>query len=203
MKLQLKGFLTQSSALISVSIDGQQVFLGQLFEDPLNEITFFEKEHPAQSHPEQPIKITVTVLQGQCGIGSALIWVDDFAPRVPGFYTPRNNRLHVPSFEMDHRSNICINGIRPAWPAHPVEPMPKGTLENPDWNGWVFTLTESDVMTFDIVFPHWPKSDQRLPFCQGDAETGNLQWYDADGNPIDGDPLGEDFWIARQNGVDQ
>jgi hypothetical protein len=191
MKLQLRGVTTQGPAIITVMIDGIEMFSGSV-DQHLEEITYCEYEHGAQTGAEKIIGVTVSVLNGTVGIGSALIWVDDFAPRVPGFYTPRDNRKHIPCYEIDHRTNIVING---------QAPLP--SKENPTWNGWVFTLTNQDVMTFDVALPHWPKKAQELPFCLGDADNGNLQWYDAQGNKIDSDPLGEEFWLARQNGVDR
>ena len=203
MKLQLKGFLVNLPASMSVSINGEQVFVGSFDENySTEEITYFEQDYNAQLNPKKTVSVAVSVLSGTVGLGSALIWVDDFMPKVPSFYTPRDNRRHTPTYDIDHRANILINGISPKWPSTLVDPMPKGNPDNPDWNGWVFTLAESDTMTFDVVFPYWPRTGQRLPFCQGDIENNNLQWYDADGNKIASDPLGEDFWIARQNGVD-
>jgi hypothetical protein len=188
MKLQLKGRVISDPALITVLINKEQVFMGSINQQSGKEITFFEYEHKEQSAPTNPIIIDILVLSGTMSVGSALIWVDDFEPTVPGFYTPRDNCRHTPSPEIDHRQNILINNIAP---------------DISNYNGWFFELAEKENIIFEIVFPYWPKTGQRLPFCQGDVENKNLQWYDADGNKIDNDPLGEDFWIARQNGVDQ
>ena len=51
----------------------------------------------------------------------------------------------------DLRTNILINGIAPEWPATPVEPMPGGTPENPQWTNWFFELGAGETMTFNIV----------------------------------------------------
>jgi len=192
MKLQLKGQVIDAPVLITVSINKEQVFLGSVDQQLNNEITFFEYEHKAQSVPTDPIVIDVFVLSGILSVGSGLIWVDDFEPTAPGFYTPRDNHRHTPSPEIDHRQNILINNI-----------APKMLPDVLNYNGWFFELAEKENISFEIVFPYWPKTGERLPFCHGDVENNNLQWYDADGNKIDSDPLGEDFWIARQNGVDQ
>jgi hypothetical protein len=192
MKLHLKGRVISAPVLITVSINKEQVFLGSVTQQLDKEINFFEYEHKEKSVPTNPIIIDILVLSGTMSFGSALIWVDDFEPKVPGFYTPRDNCRHTPSSDIDHRQNILINNVAPE--------MPPEIL---NYNGWFFELTEKENIIFEIVFPYWPKSAQQLPFCQGDAKNNNLQWYDAEGNKIDSDPLGEDFWIARQNGVDQ
>jgi hypothetical protein len=205
MKLQLKGQAVNSPASITVMINGQQVFSGAMDTDrQLEEITYYEYEHGAQTETgiKKTDKITITVVTGSIKVGSALFWIDDFMPVVPGFYAPQKYQRHEPGTDLDHRKNILINNAPPNWPIlAPEDPTP-GTPENPDWNGWNFDLNLGDHITFDIVFPNWPKNE-KLPFCLGDEQGQNIQWYNADGNKIDSDPLGEDFWIARQNQVDQ
>ena len=205
MKLQLKGQVISLPTSIRVMINGEQVFSGPLSTDQqFEEITYYEYEHGAQTEIsiEKTDKITIAVVSGSVKIGSALFWVNDFMPVVPGFYAPRNYRRHEPGTDLDHRKNILINNERPDWPTLAPEDPPPGTPENPDWNGWNFDVNAGDCITFDVIFPNWPR-DEKLPFCLGDEQGKNIQWYDADGTPIDSDPLGEDFWISRQNQVDQ
>lgn len=202
MKLHLQATLEQKSTIIRICMDSNQVFFGNLDQHVLAQcFNCFEHQYPALTLPSATTKFSVQVLEGQIAIGSALIWVDDFTPR-PGFYTQRKNRNHVPGSDIDHRDNIRIDEQPPAWPTSDSEYIPKGTPEHPNWNGWFFSLSAGQYMTFDIAWPYWPESPH-LPFCLGDASNNNLQWYDADGNAIDSDPLGEEFWLARQNQVDQ
>lgn len=52
------------------------------------------------------------------------------------------------SLSSDCRSSILINGQNPEWPATP--PQPGGTEENPDWEGWNFTVSAGETITFTV-----------------------------------------------------
>jgi hypothetical protein len=190
MKLQLKGQVCSQSS-INIFIDDVQIFSGPINQPPDKEITF--DEFQCMDYGSEKI-VKVSVNSGYVKLGSALLWVDDFLPQVPAFYAPRDYIRHAPGSDIDHRTEILINGAPPKWPDFSLDFMPGGTPENPDWNGWFFDLYTNDVATFKVVLPK-QQSGERLPFCQGHGD--DVKWYDADGNLLDSDPLGEDFWNSR------
>lgn len=53
------------------------------------------------------------------------------------------------TFGPDERTNILINGQAPEWPATPVDPMPGGTPQSPNWSGWFFEISAGETITFN------------------------------------------------------
>jgi len=137
INLDFRGRVFATPSALTLIVDGVEVHSGQVGSGhPLDtEIDLVTMSNVAQG---STLSSTITVTSGVVTIGQVLE-ADD-----------------TQTISNDLRTNILINGVAPEWPATPVEPMPGGTPENPNWTGWFFELGAGETITFNVVVPAEP-----------------------------------------------
>jgi hypothetical protein len=164
-------FATPSActALIEgVEVHGGQVGAGQ----PLDtEITLFSVDTAGGATSISVTSGVITV--GPAYVSTAVPWTADeiyqqgmYAVNAGSYYlalskppkgTPVTNTTYwqavvlEDTFGPDECTNILINGQAPEWPATPVDPMPGGSPQNPDWSGWFFEVSAGETITFNVT----------------------------------------------------
>jgi hypothetical protein len=153
MKLSFKGRVFATPSAVTILSNGVEIFSGQVGSgQPLDTIVDLYSTTITLPSTAQTMAISIAVTSGVITSGDVELYVDDYVastPPVPGYYYPG-------TAEYDMRQNILINGSLPEWPATPVDPMPGGTPENPDWAGWFFELAAGESMTFTVDIPALP-----------------------------------------------
>lgn len=168
-----RGQVATTPSAITILVDGAEVFSGQVGSgQPLNtEITLATVATTGSS-------VSVSVTSGVILSGRVLTdvtteaWVStiSYAPYTylvnNGTYymtttavpantpiTDTNYWTVIPQMgTVDCRNNDeLINGQAPEWPATPVTPMPGGTAQNPNWDGWFFELSAGETITYTIT----------------------------------------------------
>lgn len=140
MILTARGRVFATPSAITVLIDGNERYSGQVGAgEPLDtEITFLTYDWV-----DPPLlgtaSVSISVTSGVVTIGP---WFQDDSTTEEVF--GEDARIS---------DTILINGLPPEWPATPVDPMPEGTPENPDWYGWFFELAAGETITFNIQAP--------------------------------------------------
>ena len=121
-------FATPSA--LTALVEGVEVFSGQVGTgQPLDtEIQLFSADLPLGNSA-----VSIAVTSGVTTIGQVLC----SDPAIYGNIDMRNN-------------DILINGVAPDWPATPVDPMPGGTQQTPNWDGWFFDLSAGESITFTV-----------------------------------------------------
>lgn len=169
--LTLKTWLNESPSTATVTLNGTQVFNGEVGAGQEVGTTIDLCTMTATSASS----VSVAVNTGYIKVGKLQCDVDHPAWDISESYNlgnkvvnsgniyvalqnvPRNTPISDVAYwagaiadttDWD-RSNILIDGVAPAWP--PVEPFPGGTEENPDWDGWFFDVPAGSTITFDIA----------------------------------------------------
>lgn len=121
-------FATPSA--LTALVEGVEVFSGQVGTgQPLDtELALFSADLPLGNSA-----VSISVTSGVLSVGQVLC----SDPAISGTIDMRNN-------------DELINGQAPEWPATPVTPMPGGTAENPNWDGWFFDLSAGESITFTV-----------------------------------------------------
>ena len=130
-----RGRVFATPSATTILIDVNEVFSGQVgVGQPLDtEITLFSTDIPVTGNAVVTAPVSVSVTSGVITVGQLVRSTD---PSTCG---------------SDMRNNdILINGVAPEWPATPVNPMPGGTQQNPDWDGWFFEVSAGESITFTI-----------------------------------------------------
>jgi hypothetical protein len=139
MDLEFHGRVFATPSAITMVVDGAEVHSGQVGAgQPLD--TDISLVNLANLAPGSTVSATVTVTSGVVSAGP--IW------------EPLGEDEYGPDLRVS--SSILINGSPPEWPATPVEPMPGGTPEDPDWARWSFELGAGETITFNFVVPEPP-----------------------------------------------
>lgn len=135
MLIRFSGQVQATPSSMTVVFNGTEVFSGVVGSgEPLNTIIDLATYNWNSTTWGETASVSISVTAGLVTIGS----VGDGEEGFP----PGDDRIS---------SSILINGSAPEWPATPVEPMPKGTEENPDWTYWNFELGAGETMTFNIA----------------------------------------------------
>lgn len=132
--LYFVGRVEATPTAATILIEGSEVYSGQIGTgQPLDtEINLAEIDSNGGA-------VSISVTAGVAKIG-------------PVWYNMTGNVSDI-ILSDDIRSSILINGQTPEWPATPVDPMPKGTEENPDWTGWQFEVGAGETITFTVNLP--------------------------------------------------
>jgi hypothetical protein len=140
VNLEMEGRVFATPSALTMLVDGVEIHSGQVGAgQPLDtEITLVNIENVV---PESTLSASISVTSGVITAGPVWLLSGD---------------LGSEPCSLDVRSNILINGVAPEWPATPVEPMPGGTPENPQWTNWFFELGAGETITFNIEVPAAP-----------------------------------------------
>lgn len=147
-QIQLNGRVFATPSAVTVLVDGNETFSGQVGSgQPLDTAIVlgeFAAALPGDMSGNVTVPLSISVTSGVVSIGE--IYASNYTtPAYPG-------PAWVPALGLeDTRSNILINGVAPEWPATPVDPMPGGTPSNPDWNGWCFELSAGETLTCNLT----------------------------------------------------
>jgi hypothetical protein len=154
MKLNFKGRVFATPSAVTILSNGVEIFSGQVGSgQPLDtEVDLYSTTITLPS-TEQTLAISLSVTSGVITAGLVELYIDDYASATPPV-APYSYPGTTPEYDL--RENILINGSLPEWPATTVEPMPKGTPENPDWDGWFFELAAGESTTFTVNIPALP-----------------------------------------------
>ncbi len=168
-----KGRVFATPSACTALIEGAEVHSGQVGSgQPLDtEITLFSANTAGGA-------CSISVTSGVITLGSAVVstaqpWSADeyyqegvYVSNGGSYYvaiskppkgTPVTNTTYwatavlEDTFGPDDRSNILINGQAPEWPATPVDPMPGGTPQSPNWTGWFFEISAGETITFNVT----------------------------------------------------
>lgn len=133
--LDFTGRVFATPSALTLIVDGVEIHSGQVGSgQPLD--TEIDLVTMSNAAPGSTLSCTITVTSGVVTIGQVLEATDDTQP-----------------ISNDLRTNILINGVAPEWPATPVDPMPGGTSENPNWTGWFFEIGAGETITFNVQTP--------------------------------------------------
>lgn len=180
--IKIEGSVAVNPANGVVRINGTDVYRGPFgldaeLEAPCTELAVVSFD--GEWDKNQYIDIEIVCLSGLFRVGT--IWTknrdEEFGDK-PGFQTwilpaghqrstnPWSRHAWVPNYPTDNndgRRLIKINGQPPEWPSTPVEPMPQGTPDNPDWTGWCFDLNPGDRFECNYrvlpVTPPWHETN--------------------------------------------
>jgi hypothetical protein len=121
-------FATPSA--LTALVEGVEVFSGQvgIGQSLDTEIELFSANLPLGNSA-----VSIAVTSGVVSVGQVLC----SDPAIVGSADMRNN-------------DELINGQAPEWPATPVDPMPGGTEEDPNWFGWFFDISAGESITFTV-----------------------------------------------------
>lgn len=122
---------------ITILINGNQVFSGQVG----GAVT------PGTKFDLDPISIPIANVGDTVSCSVACTsGIFRFGPvYATNYYTTSGS-----CFEDMRMADILINGVPPEWPATPVDPMPGGTPENPNWDGWFHELGAGETATVTL-----------------------------------------------------
>ena len=118
----------------TIIVDGTQIFSGVVGAGTTIGETFETDPLPVSLNPGQTASMSIAITSGILKCGGVYSDADDY-----------------PDFRVNNSE--LINGAPPEWPASPVDPMPGGTPENPDWNGWYQELGAGETFTCNITVP--------------------------------------------------
>ena len=173
--LYFRGRVFSSPSAITILVDGQEVFSGQVGTGQSldTEITLATVATTGSA-------VTLSVTSGVITSGPVLTDCTTEAWTVTDAYLPYSYVVNNGTYYMttasvpantpitdtnywavvpqlgtvDCRNNDeLINGQPPEWPATPVDPMPGGTESAPDWQGWFFELSAGEAMTYTYTVP--------------------------------------------------
>ena len=130
--IDFHGRVLATPTAATVLLDGNEIFSGQVGTgQPLDsEIILFSTQQSA-SNVAVNMAVSISVTSGVMTVGQVL------SDGTNGTIDIRNN-------------DMLVNGQAPEWPATPITPMPGGTAQNPDWDGWFFDLSAGESITFTI-----------------------------------------------------
>jgi hypothetical protein len=171
MQILFQGQVLATPTAATILIEGSQVFSGQVGTgQPLN--TTIDYANVVSNGGA----VSISVTSGILNVGQVFKW-DTSAPAwsstVPystGDAVEYNGSIYLAStnipattitpdqiagwklepLDNDVRSNILINGQAPEWPATPVDPMPGGSEQDPNWTGWAFEISAGETITFTV-----------------------------------------------------
>lgn len=171
-QLKITGSIAAEPAAATILVNGAQVFAGPLApgadletDVDLATVDFAQLDPTAY----ETVSVTITVTTGIARISA--FYVNNRNPEagdkeikawlIPQGVDPTNPGPWLEPWPAgwdgpdDGRINILINGELPDWPATPVDPMPGGTPENPDWTYWFFEVSAGETFTCDYnVLPY-------------------------------------------------
>ena len=116
----------------TILVNGTQIFSGVLGSGVTIGQTFETDSLPIAANVGDTVSMSIAVTSGVLKCGPVYSDVCSY-----------------PDFRVS--STELINGSAPEWPATPVDPMPGGTEENPDWNGWFHELGAGETLTCNIT----------------------------------------------------
>lgn len=142
--LQVLGSVMSSPAAATVLLNGVEVYSGQIgvgqpIDVPGSEL--FALEYQGNEDTVDTLALSISVTSGVAKIGMTQILNNE------------NHWINPNNANDDGRTQILINGLPPEWPATPVEPMPGGNADNPDWAGWCFDVSAGETMTYEFEAP--------------------------------------------------
>jgi len=159
----LKGRYFATPTAMTVLINGNEEFSGQIGTGVATNTEFELLTHNFGSiRPGFTAVISISVTSGVMTVGP--------------WYMPWPEDENAPDVLLDTRQNILINGQPPEWPATPMQFMPGGTPENPDWSFWFFEVSAGETITFNFHLPQWYPLFW-LP--NTDYKTGEHVWEDS------------------------
>lgn len=127
-------FATPSAA--TVIVDGNEVFNGQVgVGQPLDTEIVLASTILPSGNVSVNVPVSVAVTSGVITVGQVLANDSGF--------DIRNN-------------DILINGQAPEWPGTPLDLMPGGSPESPNWQGWFFEVSAGETITFTIAVQKAP-----------------------------------------------
>lgn len=140
VNLEMEGRVFATPSALTMIVDGVEIHSGQVGAgQPLDTpITLVNLENMVSG---STLSATISVTSGVISAGP--VW-------------QLSGNVGSDPCSLDLRTNVLINGIAPEWPATPVEPMPGGTPENPQWTNWFFELGAGETITFNVVVPDEP-----------------------------------------------
>lgn len=144
-QLRIAGRLMASPTAATITVNGNEAYSGPLASgEPLDteDTTLAVVNYQGSDSDLDPLTINIEVTSGVVKFG--LFWVNSDSPEHPWIYD-------FDDLDTDCRSNILINGLPPEWPASPVEPMPKGTEEAPNWSGWNFEVSAGETFSCNYL----------------------------------------------------
>jgi hypothetical protein len=116
----------------TILLNGTQIFSGVLGAGTTIGETFQTDPFPTDLNDGDTASMSIAVTSGVLKCGGVYSDVRDY-----------------PDFRVS--GTELINGAAPEWPASPVDPMPGGTEENPDWDGWFHELGAGETLTCNIT----------------------------------------------------
>lgn len=140
--VSFRGRVYATPSAVTILVEGTEVFSGQVGAgQPLDTLLSLATVPLATGN----LAVSMSVTSGVVGVGPVV------SNGLNGYEDTRNN-------------DILVNGQAPEWPATPVNPMPGGTQQNPDWTGWLFEVSAGETITFTVdvqdVVPAWaPNTD--------------------------------------------
>lgn len=142
-QLKIVGRVMSTPAAATVMINGIEVYSGQIGigQSIDQDIDLHIANYDGIQNDIETITVSIAITSGVAKLGRFL--VDQAAPQKYGEWAVDSTN--------DGRTNILVNGLPPEWPATPVDPMPGGSEENPDWTGWCFEVSAGETLTCEYI----------------------------------------------------
>ncbi len=115
----------------TIIVNGTQIFSGVLGSGVTIGQTFDTDPLPISANVGDIVSMSIAVTSGVLKCGPVISDVGTY-----------------PDFRVSNTE--LINGSAPEWPATPVDPMPGGTEEDPNWDGWFHELGAGETLTCNI-----------------------------------------------------